>query len=195
MKMSKNLLFNFALIFIILTLFVSFNLDSKICTCFDIFHAFFACPVALSESKLPQISNTTIKQRKRLTKAEQEAIKPSQEQIDILVGAILGDAYSRKYAKNYHVRFDQSTIHKEYLYHLFSLLKDLCGMAQPQEISRFNKSTNTSHNSYYFVTYSLPCLNKFHDLFYVNGKKIVPLNIAEYLNPRALAILLQDDSH
>jgi len=184
-------------IFIILALFVSFSLYSNFFTCFDIFHAFFACPVALSESNLPQISNTTIKKRKRLTKAEQEAIKPSQEQIDILVGAFLGDAYSRKYAKskNSHVRFDQSTIHKEYLYYLFSLLKDLCGMAQPRETSWFNKSTKTSHNSYYFVTYSLPCLNKFHDLFYVNGKKVVPINIADYLNPRALAILLQDDPH
>jgi len=68
-------------------------------------------------------------------------------------------------------------------------------MAQPKETSRFNKSTDTSHNSHYFVTYSLPCLNKFHDLFYVIGKKVVPISIAEFINPRALAILLQDDSH
>jgi len=89
MKMSKNLLLNFALIFIILALFVSFSLYSNFFTCFDIFHAFFACPVAISESKWPQISNTTIKQRKRLTKAEQDAIIPSLEQKDTLVGAFL----------------------------------------------------------------------------------------------------------
>jgi len=121
MKKSKNLLLNFALFFIILVLFASFSLYSNLFNCFYTFHAFLASPVALSEPKLPQIFNTNIKQRKRLTKAEQETIKPNQEQIDTLVGAFLSDAYARKYAKskNSQVRFDQSTFPKEYLYHLF----------------------------------------------------------------------------
>lgn len=39
----------------------------------------------------------------------------------------------------------------------------------------------------------LPCLNYYYDLFYLNGIKIIPKNIAELLTPRSLAILNFDD--
>jgi hypothetical protein len=38
-----------------------------------------------------------------------------------------------------------------------------------------------------------PCLNIFHDIFYKDGTKIVPLNIGALLNARALAYWIMDD--
>jgi LAGLIDADG DNA endonuclease family len=42
-------------------------------------------------------------------------------------------------------------------------------------------------------TYSLPCFNELFDLFYLDGKKIVPSNIAELLTPLGLAYWICDD--
>ena len=43
------------------------------------------------------------------------------------------------------------------------------------------------------ILYSLPCFNEFHNLFYPNGSKLVPLNIGELLTPLSLAYWLADD--
>ena len=54
-------------------------------------------------------------------------------------------------------------------------------------------STNKLYYSIGFRTYSLPCFNYYHDLFYVNGVKIIPLNIGELLTARGLAYWAMDD--
>lgn len=49
---------------------------------------------------------------------------------------------------------------------------------------------------YYYIkfrTFSYTSFNWIHEAFYVNGVKIVPLFIAEYLTPLALAIWIIDD--
>ena len=39
----------------------------------------------------------------------------------------------------------------------------------------------------------MPCFNELYNLFYVEGKKIVPLNIAELLTPLGLCYWICDD--
>ena len=56
-------------------------------------------------------------------------------------------------------------------------------------------------NSYYVSsriigqgnTYSLPCFNELYELFYVNGKKIIPANIADLITPLSLAYWICED--
>ena len=38
-----------------------------------------------------------------------------------------------------------------------------------------------------------PCINFYHDVFYIQGKKKVPLNIIDYLTPVGLAFWISDD--
>jgi hypothetical protein len=45
-----------------------------------------------------------------------------------------------------------------------------------------------------FSTFSLPCFNELYELFYVNGKKVIPSNIAELLTPLGLAYWIADDA-
>ena len=40
----------------------------------------------------------------------------------------------------------------------------------------------------------MPCFNELHNLFYHEGRKIVPLNISELLTPLGLAYLISDDA-
>jgi hypothetical protein len=44
-----------------------------------------------------------------------------------------------------------------------------------------------------FNTYSLPCFNELYNLFYFEGKKIIPSNLADLLTPMGLAYLAMDD--
>lgn len=44
-----------------------------------------------------------------------------------------------------------------------------------------------------FHTYTYTSLNSLHDDWYNNGIKRVPVNIAEFLTPLALAVLIMDD--
>jgi hypothetical protein len=89
--------------------------------------------------------------------------------------------------------FKKKTIHKEYLIHLYDLFQIYCGMA-PKTISRSpDKRTGISYSSIYFRTYALPCFNELHNLFYVNGVKIVPSNIFELLTVEGLCYWICDD--
>jgi hypothetical protein len=51
------------------------------------------------------------------------------------------------------------------------------------------------HSSIRFSTYSLPCFNFLHGLFYPDGTKIIPQNIAELIKPIGLAFWLMDDGY
>jgi hypothetical protein len=128
-----------------------------------------------------------------LTKAERIQFILTTEQKDILVGLILGDLNFRK-AKggvNALLKFEQGLIHKDYLLHLFDLFSIYCRTA-PKTQSRVTRP-GMEYSSVYFRTYSLPCFNEFLDLFYLEGKKIIPNNIGELLTPLGLAYWLCDD--
>ena len=49
------------------------------------------------------------------------------------------------------------------------------------------KIKGKNHNLILFATRSFPCFTKWHDLFYVNNKKIVPLELYNFLDYEALA--------
>jgi len=57
------------------------------------------------------------KPSRRLTKAEKSQFTLSDELRQILVGLLLGDFYGEKRAENVRLRFDQGTIHNDYLMH------------------------------------------------------------------------------
>ena len=47
--------------------------------------------------------------------------------------------------------------------------------------------TGRTRQNISFTTLALPCFNEFYGLFYFNGIKIVPINIANYITPVSLA--------
>ena len=46
---------------------------------------------------------------------------------------------------------------------------------------------------YEFNTFTFRSFSWIHKMFYKNGKKVIPLNIYEYLTPLALAVWIMDD--
>jgi len=141
------------------------------------------CPIILINSE-----DYNLKKNKRLTQKEKIYFCLTQTQIDVIIGSALGDLFIRKLpnGKNAHLIFRQGLVHDPYLNLLYSLFQDFCNSG-PKEQEHFLKKTNKKYNTKYFQTYSLPCFNEYYDLFYQNGKKIVPKNIKNLLSPRALA--------
>ena len=77
--------------------------------------------------------------------------------------------------------------------YLYSIFYNLTGSGPKVYIRKPDLRINQIYSSIAFKTYSLPCLNYYYELFYLNGIKIIPKNIAELLTPRSLAIWICDD--
>ena len=137
--------------------------------------------------------------RKRLSKAEQEQFSLTQNQEEMVVGLLLGDLCARKYkgSVNACLQFKQGIIHEDYLLDLYERFKESCPSALRIKTKILNpqpdKRTGKVYSSICFSTYSLPCFNDLYNLFYVEGKKVVPGNIGDLLTPLALAYWICDD--
>jgi hypothetical protein len=55
------------------------------------------------------------------------------------------------------------------------------------------KKTGKVHSAIFFRTFALPCFKELYELFYVEGSKVVPLNIGELLTPLGLCYWISDD--
>jgi LAGLIDADG DNA endonuclease family len=58
-------------------------------------------------------------------------------------------------------------------------------------ISKPHKTGNI-YTTVRFSTFSLPCFVELHNFFYLEGKKIIPVNIVDLLTPRGLAYWICD---
>lgn len=137
-------------------------------------------------------SNSIVKQQ-RLTKAERLQFSLTAELKDILVGLILGDLYIAKPHVNPRLEFKQSTVHDEYLFHLYELFKNYSPSAPKLKMEAPDKRTGKIYSANCFYTYCLPCFNSIYNLFYLEGKKIIPANINDLLTVFSLAYWLCDD--
>jgi len=110
-------------------------------------------------------------------------------QRSIIVGSILGDGCIRKdrhkISENAHLLCGQCARRKEYL------------EWKARELEPFSRPLHKdeSWNTYGFRTVSYVAFNEFYDLFWENGRKTVPENIAGYLDELALAVWYMDDGH
>lgn len=83
------------------------------------------------------------------------------------------------------LRLKQSDTHKDYVFWLYSYLKDLC-QSKPKQRSDYKQ--------WYFQTRSLVELAEYKNIFYKTGKKVVPNNIGDLLvSPLSLATWYMDD--
>jgi len=60
-------------------------------------------------------------------------------------------------------------------------------------MERYDKRYQRHSYSLWFYTLSLPCFDSLYSLFYVNGSKQIPADIANYLTPISLTYWIADD--
>lgn len=122
------------------------------------------------------------------------SLKLNQTQISVLIGSMLGDGTMRvgKNALNANLKIEQGLKQKDYVFWKYNVFKEW--VTTPPKISfRYDENRIPYEKSWWFRTIRHPKLTLFHKLFYKYGIKIVPKNIADLLDPLALAIWIMDD--
>lgn len=116
---------------------------------------------------------------------------------DMLIGVLLGDAHiGRTGIDKAYITFEQSKKKIEYITYLHKLTRE--SGFDLEELKTYTRKdvrySNRINESLYFRTNSLEELKPFADLFLnIEGKKIIPTNIDDYLTPRSLAFWIMDD--
>lgn len=108
------------------------------------------------------------------------------EQREILIGCVLGDAYIHKLGK---IIIEQSAKQKDYLFWKYNELKNLCYPAKPAKIIRIDKRNNK--NYYSNVFYLRQYFRLWRKIFYRENKKVFPDNLL--LTPLSVAVWYMDD--
>lgn len=133
------------------------------------------------------INNTVAKRIKSDTR-----IGPhNKDIISIFYGSLLGDSHAEKRNAGIGTRlsFSQESNRKQYLLWLHNLISELgyCSPSIPIIQSRIGFKGIIRY-IIRFHTYTYSSLNWLHEVWYPNGKKVIPRNIEEYLTPLAIAI-------
>ena len=124
----------------------------------------------------------------------------TQEQKDILVGTLLGDASMEVTTENQNsnIKWEQNISQESYVDHVYEIFYEWVGI--PPTIRNIKGGHNLAQprQSLWFKTYRHCSLNFYKEQFYKkdrNGKqyKVVPKLIHRWLTPRALAYWYMDD--
>jgi LAGLIDADG DNA endonuclease family len=135
--------------------------------------------------------------KKRLKKKkEREAFIINEYLKEILVGLLLVDLYGRQKSAYAMFVFKQGLKNQDYLHHLYSIFNEYSASAPKSTTSLPNPKTGKCYTSFIFYTYSLLCFNDIYNMFYISGKKVIPVNIFDLLTPIrrvGLAYWIADD--
>lgn len=126
--------------------------------------------------------------------------KLNQEQKDLLVGTLLGNAnlHTSNKGQTWRFRVIHKTEHKPYLAHKYELMKEFCG-SEPIENNVFDPRTSKTYDRWYFSTRVNNSFRYYGNSFYTwNPKtetmeKDVPKQIQQMLTPRAIAYWYMDE--
>nr|pir hypothetical protein 242 - Allomyces macrogynus mitochondrion [Allomyces macrogynus] len=143
-------------------------------------------------------SNRAYTTKTRLTQFERAQFKLTPYLKEVLVGLILGDLYMRRHSPtaNARLQFRQGFLNHAYLSYLYNLFIVYVKQGISYSVlGSWSTPRNLPRISVSFATMALPCFNYYYDLFYKNGKKVIPEIIGELLTFVSLAFWIMDDGH
>ena len=111
----------------------------------------------------------------------------TQLQRSLIIGSVLGDGYIRIVPgrKDAFLEVNHSLKAKDYVDWKYFVLKNICN-SEPKE-----RETNEGRIAYRFFTKQDEEITEIYNLFYQDGKKIIPTELE--MNPIVLAVWLMDD--
>jgi len=119
----------------------------------------------------------------------------SQFQREIINGCLLGDGRLECRSKegSARLRIHHGWKQKDLVLWKYKVLKNLV-LSPPRKIVCWkNPKNNENYYSWYFHTQTIPEFKTLYKIFYHDGKKILPQNILNLLNPLTLAVWIMDD--
>lgn len=120
--------------------------------------------------------------------------KFTKRQKAILIGMVLGDAYLQKTGKhNARLRVEHSLKQQDYVLWKYQELKNFA-QDKPKKIIRFNPTWGKTYSYLRFQSHSSPLFGRLREIFYRNGRKIIPKELPKLLAlPLSLAVWYFDD--
>lgn len=122
----------------------------------------------------------------------------TKDTISMLYGKLLGDGnISIQKGKKPRFRFSHCTADKEWCFFCYEVLKEQLPLSQPV----YRKITDPRilkgyTEQYYVQSKTHPSISILQELWYPNGKKVLPFSLlSSYLTPLCLAWWYQDDGH
>jgi len=145
----------------------------------------------------PFIKSPSRKIPKNELQAYKNTLQLTQEQKEIIVGTLLGDSSMslRQNKPHYSIKFEQKSLSKGYVYHLYDIFKPFVGTGPSERWIQKEEG----RKAIWFRTYQHDQFIFYYNLFYshidgkLQAKKIVPKNIGNYLTERGLAYWFMDD--
>lgn len=130
----------------------------------------------------------------------QEEFRISKEQEEILIGTVLGDScilYTHSQCRYPKITFSHSIKQREYFItkynKLSSLMTSYLERQYHKTITIKEKSCNVTP-VLYAIGKNIKLLKKYRDIFYIEGKKIIPIEfLQDNFTERSLAYLFMDD--
>ena len=148
------------------------------------------------EIKLYQLSLPLMKNNLSRIRADRRIGPHNKIVLDIIFGSLLGDGHAERriIGNGTRLTFYQEGTHVSYLLWLHSLFSELgyCSSNVPEIQTRLG-SKGIVRKIIRFRTWTFSSFNWIHDLWYINGVKVIPSNIGDFLTPLALAIWIMDD--
>mgnify|MGYP001565819218 CR=1 FL=1 len=114
----------------------------------------------------------------------------SDDEHDLIIGSLLGDASIRQREKNSCFRFSHSINYSAYANWKMNKMLNF-SISEFREVKRRFKDRII--HALDFSTKTHPIFNYYRELFYGSGKKRVTKEILEQINPRSLAVWICDD--
>jgi len=112
---------------------------------------------------------------------------------DIIIGSLLGDGCLERNGKNVRLRIDHGPDQQSFVGWKFQQLLEL-KPSVPKRIEYYDRRTGKTYVHFRFTTKTTRELNPFLELFYGNGRKIVPSTIKSLLNSAlGVAVWYMDD--
>lgn len=113
----------------------------------------------------------------------------------MLIGTLLGDSHIGRNIGTAYITFEQALAKRDYLQHLYDLVKaEGFDMNPPVQYDRTDTRSGVTTSSLHFRTIAHSALNPLADLFLnEQGQKVIPVNIAEYLDIVVLSYWICDD--
>lgn len=120
----------------------------------------------------------------------------TKRQNSIILGTLLGDGFLQKTGReNARLRLEHGGKQKEYLVWKGKQFPRLF-LGKPVQVKRVHPKTLRTYEYWRWQSNSSPILGKWQKMFYRNGKKHIPENLAELLNDSlALAVWYMDDGY
>lgn len=120
----------------------------------------------------------------------------TRKQEAILIGSLLGDAFLQKTgAQNARLRYEHGGKQKEYLLWKMKAFPRLF-QGKPSHLTRAHPTTKATYEYWRAQSSATPEFGKWCAVFYPEGKKRIPANVAEFLmEPLALAVWYMDDGY